>query len=71
MTVVHPTWSMPIGDNGAEIIMMPCPGTKEVDLDSTISQIKKQGVTAILSMTTNEEMKNLHAENLPVSGKKI
>ena len=65
MTAVHPTWSMPIGDNGAGVMMMPCPGTKEVDLDSTISQIKEQGVTAILSMMTNEEMKNLHAENLP------
>ncbi len=65
MTTEHPTWSMPIGDNGAGVIMMPCPGTKDVDLDSTISQIKEQGVTAILSMMTNEEMKNLHAESLP------
>jgi len=65
MTVEHPTWSMPIGDNGAGVIMMPCPGTKEVDLDSTVSQLKEQGVTAILSMMTDEEMKNLHAENLP------
>ncbi len=65
MTVEHPTWSMPIGDKGAEIIMMPCPGTKEVDLVSTISQLKEQGVTAILSMMVDEEMKNLHAEDLP------
>lgn len=65
MTVEHPTWSMPIGDNGAGIMMMPCPGTKEADLDSTVSQLKKQGVSAILSMMTDEEMKNLHAENLP------
>ncbi len=65
MTLEHPTWSMPIGNNGAEIIMMPCPGTKEVDLESTISQLKEQGVTAILSMMVDEEMKNLNAEDLP------
>lgn len=65
MTVEHPTWLMPIGDNGAGVIMMPCPGIKEVDLDSTISQLKAQGVTAILSMMVDEEMKNLHVENLP------
>lgn len=65
MTAEHPTWLMPIGDNGAGIIMMPCPGTKEVDLDSTISQLNGQGVTAILSMMTNEEMKNLNADRLP------
>ena len=65
MTVKHPTWSMPIGDNGAELIMMPCPGTKEVDLESTVSQLKEQGVTAILSVMADEEMTKLNAENLP------
>ena len=64
MTVEHPTWSMPIKDNGAGIIMMPCPGTQDINLESTISQLKGQGVTAILSMMADEEMKNLHAENL-------
>jgi protein-tyrosine phosphatase len=64
MTVEHPTWSMPVKDNGAGIIMMPCPGTKDINLESTISQLKGQGVTAILSMMADEEMKNLNAENL-------
>ncbi|MCU7834209.1 MAG: tyrosine-protein phosphatase [gamma proteobacterium symbiont of Taylorina sp.] len=64
MTVEHPTWSMSIGDNGAGIIMMPCPGTKEVDVENTVSQLKEQGVIAILSMMTDEEMKNLNADNL-------
>ena len=65
MTVEHPTWSMPVRDNGAGIIMMPCPGTQEINLESTITQLKGQGVTAILSMMADEEMKNLNAENLP------
>lgn len=65
MTVEHPVWSMSVKDNGAEIIMMPCPGTKEIDLESTITQLKGQGVTAILSMMVDEEMKNLNAESLP------
>ncbi len=65
MTVEHPTWAMPVRDNGAGIIMMPCPGTQEINLESTITQLKGQGVTAILSMMADEEMKNLNAENLP------
>lgn len=56
---------MPIGNNGAAVIMMPCPGTKEVNIESTIAQLKEQGVNAILSMMVAEEMKKLHAENLP------
>lgn len=65
MTAEHPTWSMPVRDNGAEIIMMPCPGTQETNLESTVSQLKGQGVTAILSMMADEEMNKLNAENLP------
>ena len=65
MTAEHPTWLMPVGDAGAGLIMMPCPGTKEVDVESTVSQLKNQGVTAILSMMTNEELKSQNADNLP------
>jgi len=65
MTVEHPTWTLPVGDNGAALIMMPCPGTQEVDLESTMNQLKGQGVTAILSMMTDEEMKGLNADSLP------
>ena len=63
MTLKHPTWSMPAGEG--ELIMMPCPGTKDVDLESTVSQLKAQGVTAILSMMAEEEMERLDAAHLP------
>jgi len=65
MTVEHPCWPLPIGENGAALIMMPCPGTKEVDLDSTITQLKEQGVDAILSVMPAEEMTRLEVESLP------
>ena len=65
MTEKHPTWSMPIGDKGAELIMMPCPGTKEPDLQSTIQQLKEQDVAAILSVMGDEEMARLNAQALP------
>lgn len=65
MSIAHPTWIMSVGNNDAALIMMPCPGTKELDLESTISQLKGQGVTAILSMMADEEMKNLNAQSLP------
>lgn len=64
MTTKHPTWLMPIGDKGAGLIMMPCPGTQETSLKETVAQLKEQGVTAILSMMTHQEMKDLGADSL-------
>lgn len=64
MTAEHPTWTLPIGDNGAALLMMPCPGTQDVTLDDTLSQLKQQGVSAILSVLSDDEMKTLNVEGL-------
>ncbi len=45
--------------------MTPCPGTKGVDVETTISQLKEQGVTAMLCMISQDEMKSLGAESIP------
>lgn len=56
---------MPIGDNPAALIMMPCPGTQETNIDQTLSQLKDQGVSAILTVLSEEEMSILAVETLP------
>lgn len=65
MTDKHPFWPLPLEKNNAELILMPCPGTKEVDLDSAITQLKGQSVDAILSVLSAEEMAQLEVESLP------
>ncbi|OUL59580.1 tyrosine-protein phosphatase [Pseudoalteromonas ulvae] len=52
-------------NNGASFIFTPCPGTKEVALDSSVSQLKEAGAQAILSIMYDEEMLKLGAEQLP------
>lgn len=53
MTVKHPTWELIVDDSA--LVLMPCPGTKEVNLDDTLTQLKNDGVVAIVSATTNDE----------------
>lgn len=53
MTVKHPTWELAVNDSA--LVLMPCPGTKDVSLDDTLAQLKNDGVVAIVSATTNEE----------------
>ncbi len=53
MTVKHPTWELAVNDSA--LVLMPCPGTKDVSLDDTLAQLKNEGVVAIVSATTHEE----------------
>lgn len=65
MTGKHPFWPLSLDENNAEIFLMPCPGTKEPNLDNTITQLKEQGVKAILSVLSADEMKLLDVESMP------
>ncbi|MFT6926086.1 MAG: protein-tyrosine phosphatase [Psychromonas sp.] len=54
-TMTHPTWELPLKDNGA-LILMPCPGTKQVTLLDSLKQLKSQGVTVIITAISQAEM---------------
>jgi protein-tyrosine phosphatase len=51
--------------NGGTFILTPCPGTKDVELKLTISQLKEAGAKAIISVMFDEEMSKLNASLLP------
>ncbi|WP_255229450.1 protein-tyrosine phosphatase family protein [Pseudoalteromonas sp. HM-SA03] len=53
-------------DNGASLIFTPCPGTKGVDLTSSIQQLKAAGAQAIVTLMYDAEMKNNQANDLPI-----
>ncbi|MBW3698560.1 phosphatase [Vibrio sp. T187] len=53
-TLTHPTWQLDL-DAGA-LVLTPCPGTKEADLDASLAQLKAQGVEAIVTALDDTEL---------------
>ncbi|QIA62176.1 phosphatase [Vibrio astriarenae] len=52
--MTHPTWQLDL-EKGA-LILTPCPGTKETDLDASLAQLKEQGVEAIVTALDDAEL---------------
>ncbi|MFV8462848.1 cyclin-dependent kinase inhibitor 3 family protein [Vibrio campbellii] len=52
--MTHPTWQLDL-EQGA-LILTPCPGTKEADLDASLVQLKEQGVKAIVTALDDAEL---------------
>lgn len=52
--MTHPTWQLNV-DSGA-LVLTPCPGTKEVDLETALTQLKQQGVGAIVTALDTQEL---------------
>ncbi|MBW9264955.1 MAG: tyrosine-protein phosphatase [Candidatus Thiodiazotropha sp. (ex. Lucinisca nassula)] len=47
------------------LIFTPCPGTKGVDLATSVSELYQAGADAIVTMMTNEELANFEVSSLP------
>ncbi|MCK6261909.1 cyclin-dependent kinase inhibitor 3 family protein [Vibrio sp. ZSDE26] len=52
--MTHPTWQLNL-DAGA-LVLTPCPGTKGVELDASLAQLKEQGVQAIVTALDSAEL---------------
>ena len=52
--MTHPTWQLNV-DAGA-LVLTPCPGTKDADLDTSLAQLKQQGVAAIVTALDESEL---------------
>ncbi|EPR4993501.1 cyclin-dependent kinase inhibitor 3 family protein [Vibrio navarrensis] len=62
--MTHPTWELPL-EGGAALILTPCPGTKGTSLADSLSQLKAQGVTTIVTAINQHEMAEKGVEALP------
>lgn len=51
----HPFTPITI-ENGARLLFTPCPGTKGLTLDETISYFKHEGVSMLLTLMDDEDM---------------
>ncbi|MEZ9229961.1 cyclin-dependent kinase inhibitor 3 family protein [Vibrio amylolyticus] len=60
--MTHPTWQLDL-DAGA-LVLTPCPGTKDADLDASLAQLKEQGVEAIVTALDSEELASKNVSEL-------
>lgn len=47
------------------LIFTPCPGTKGVDLSTSVSELRQAGADAIVTMMTDEELAKFDVASLP------
>lgn len=71
MISTHPTFPLAIENTAAELILMPCPGSKELGLQETLSQLKKQKVDAILTLMTAAELSKYSFSDIGKSVKSL
>jgi protein-tyrosine phosphatase len=58
----HPTYELAVDDSA--LVLMPCPGTKGADLQSSLEQLQGQGVQAILTLLSTEELEGKNVGTL-------
>ncbi|TWX67265.1 protein phosphatase [Colwellia demingiae] len=62
---IHPFETLALS-NGAKLLFTPCPGTKAVNLEQSILQLKQQGVSMLLTLMFDKEMLENNAIKLPL-----
>lgn len=62
--MTHPIWELPV-ENGATLVLTPCPGTKDVSLADSIEQLKEQGVTVVVTALSLDELQEAGVGSLP------
>ncbi|WP_440906059.1 dual specificity protein phosphatase family protein [Catenovulum sp. SX2] len=54
--MTHPTFPLALNEQGAAIIITPCPGTKGLPLAESIAQLKAEGASAVLTFMQQYEL---------------
>ncbi|MBN3495090.1 cyclin-dependent kinase inhibitor 3 family protein [Vibrio neptunius] len=67
--MTHPTWQLDL-EQGA-LVLTPCPGTKGVDLEASLVQLKDQGVEAIVTALDNTELESKGVAQLGEAAEKL
>ncbi len=60
----HPYDLLPLGNNGAGLILTPCPGTKGVELATALEQLKTAGADAVITLMPGTEMASNAVTNM-------
>ena len=65
MLQTHPFTAMNIATGIGDILFTPCPGTKEVDLRTSLAQLAAGGARAILTLMPSEEIQRNAVSDIP------
>jgi len=60
----HPFDTLLLAEGGS-LIFTPCPGTKGVDIQTSLAQLKQAGTMAVITLMPDDEMARFEVENLP------
>lgn len=71
MVLTHPIFPISIASSSAQLILTPCPATKEVDLQTSLAQLKGAGAEAILTLMTQDELDKNQLSAIGVSVKAL
>lgn len=63
--MTHPIWQLNVADNDAALILTPCPGTKGVDLETSLKELKSSGAQVIVTALEFDEMEKAGIAELP------
>jgi protein-tyrosine phosphatase len=62
--MTHPIWQLPILEGKSALVLTPCPGTQNVSLFDSLTQLKESGVEAIVTALQVNEMNQAGVQQL-------
>lgn len=65
MSLVHPFAALIIDATSGQLLLTPCPGSKEVSLRSSLEQLAAAGAAAVITLMPSDEMQNNAVADLP------
>jgi len=69
--ISHPIFPLAIENSSAKLILTPCPGTKEATIEASLKDLKRSGVSAVITLMETEELKKLSLEHIGKLAKSI
>ena len=61
---IHPSDLLPLNDQGAGLILTPCPGSKGVEAPTALDQLKAAGADALITLMPEPEMAHNAVEDI-------
>ena len=68
---LHPTFPLSLDQGSAQLILMPCPGTKDASLSASLKQLKDSSVAAIITLMTSQELEALSLGEIEEASKSL
>ena len=59
--LTHPYWNLPLKQG--RLALTPCPGTQEASLEMSLTQLKDAGVTALITLLSDQEIESAGLEH--------